>query len=87
MKEYIVLFIGILFDMIYLAIIIRIVLSWFRSSGMARFKFFLKDITDPILVPFQKIIPRLGMIDISPIVAIIVVDLVKNLLIRLIISI
>jgi YggT family protein len=87
MKEYIVLFIGILFDMIYLAIIIRIVLSWFRTNGMGRFKYFLKDITDPILVPFQKVIPRLGMIDISPIIAIIVVDLIRNLLISLILSI
>ncbi|MBD3328387.1 YggT family protein [Candidatus Peregrinibacteria bacterium] len=87
MKDFIILFIGILFDMIYLAIIIRIVLSWFRSSGMARFKYFLKDITDPVLVPFQRVIPRLGMIDISPIIAIIVIDLVKNLLISLILGI
>ena len=54
------------------ALIIYILLSWFpnaRESGIGQF---LGRICDPYLEPFRKIIPPLGMIDISPIVAILV---------------
>ncbi|MEH7122939.1 MULTISPECIES: YggT family protein [unclassified Bacillus (in: firmicutes)] len=54
------------------ALIIYILLSWFpnaRESGIGQF---LGRICEPYLEPFRKIIPPLGMIDISPIVAILV---------------
>jgi len=54
------------------ALIIYILLSWFpnaRESGIGQF---LARICEPYLEPFRKIIPPLGMIDISPIVAILV---------------
>lgn len=52
------------------AIIGYILLSWFpgaRESGIGQF---LAKICEPYLEPFRKVIPPLGMIDISPIVAI-----------------
>ncbi|WP_408607182.1 YggT family protein [Lottiidibacillus patelloidae] len=52
------------------ALIGYILMSWFpnaRESGIGRF---LSTICEPYLEPFRRIIPPLGMIDISPIVAI-----------------
>jgi len=52
-----------------LLIIMRIVFSWGRVSYTNRIMRFLVDTTEPLLGPLRRIIPPLGWIDISPIVA------------------
>ncbi len=52
------------------ALIVYILLSWFPGAKESGFGQFLAKICEPYLEPFRKIIPPLGMIDISPIVAI-----------------
>ncbi|WP_442599425.1 YggT family protein [Neobacillus sp. D3-1R] len=54
------------------ALIIYILLSWFPNARESSFGQFLARICEPYLEPFRRIIPPLGMIDISPIVAILV---------------
>jgi YggT family protein len=56
----------------YYALIIYILLSWFPNARTSRIGQFFARICEPYLEPFRKIIPPLGMIDISPIVAIFV---------------
>ena len=38
---------------------------------------FLHDITEPILAPIRQFMPRLGMLDLSPMVAIILLNLIR----------
>lgn len=52
-----------------LFIIIRIVFSWGMVSYSNRIMRFLIDVTEPLLGPLRRVIPPLGWIDISPIVA------------------
>ena len=52
-----------------LLIFIRIIFSWGMVSYANPIMRFLVNATDPLLVPLRRIIPPLGMIDISPIVA------------------
>ncbi len=52
------------------AIIVYILMSWFPGARESSFGRILGKIVEPYLEPFRKIIPPLGMIDISPIVAI-----------------
>ena len=52
-----------------LLIIIRIVFSWGMVSYTNRIMRFLVDATEPLLGPLRRMIPPLGWIDISPIVA------------------
>ncbi|ALC80983.1 MULTISPECIES: YggT family protein [Bacillus] len=54
------------------AIIIYILLSWFPNARESSFGRILGSICEPYLEPFRKIIPPIAMIDISPIVAILV---------------
>lgn len=54
------------------ALIIFILLSWFPNARESAIGQFLARICEPYLEPFRKIIPPIGMIDISPIVAILV---------------
>jgi YggT family protein len=55
-----------------LLIIIRIVFSWGRVSYTNRIMRFLVDVTEPLLGPLRRMIPPLGWIDISPIVAFVI---------------
>lgn len=61
-----------LIDFYVLLIFIRIIFSWAMVSYSNRVMRFLVDATEPLLGPLRGIIPRLGMFDISPIVAFII---------------
>jgi YggT family protein len=69
------------FTAIQIAILGRILLSWVslpqgnKSNSIAKF---LIEITDPILQPIKRIIPPLGMFDFSPMIAIILLNLIKR---------
>nr|WP_285839907.1 YggT family protein [Alkalihalophilus marmarensis] len=52
-----------------------ILMSWFPNARESSFGQFLGSIVEPYLEPFRRFIPPLGMIDLSPIVAIIVLRL------------
>ncbi|SFE40622.1 YggT family protein [Alteribacillus iranensis] len=52
-------------------IIAYILMSWFPNARESSFGQMLGSLVEPYLEPFRRIIPPLGMIDISPIVAII----------------
>lgn len=56
------------------ALIIYIFMSWIPSTRETAIGQFLARICEPYLEPFRKIIPPIGMIDISPIVAILVLN-------------
>jgi YggT family protein len=62
------------------AIIVRILFTWFSmgNSGGPIVRL-LDDITEPILAPFRRVIPPLGMLDISPIIAILLIQFVTGL--------
>src|SRR6185295_15260404 len=58
-----------------LLITIRIIFSWGMLSYRNRVMRFLVDVTEPLLGPLRRRIPPLGWLDISPIVAILILTL------------
>ncbi len=50
-------------------IFLRIILSWFQISRYSMAVRLLDDITEPILSPLRRIVPRMGMFDITPLIA------------------
>lgn len=52
-----------------IALIVRVVLSWIRVSPYSRWVRWAFVLTEPILGPLRRVIPPIGMIDITPIVA------------------
>ncbi len=56
------------------ALIAYILMSWFPNARESSIGQFLARICEPYLEPFRRFIPPLGMIDISPIVAILVLN-------------
>lgn len=74
------------FNIVFFLILARILLSFlpqFRSNQIAEL---IYGVTEPILAPFQRLIPPIGMIDISPMVAIIVLGIAQQVLLFLISS-
>ena len=73
-----------IFILFYVAIIARIILSFILPmvgarphplvAGIARLVY---QITEPILAPIRRILPTFGMFDFSPMVAIIVLQILK----------
>ncbi|WP_018921327.1 YggT family protein [Salsuginibacillus kocurii] len=59
------------------AVIIYIFMSWFPGSRESQFGQMLGSIVEPFIEPFRKVIPPLGMIDISPIVALIALNFAR----------
>ncbi|MFF2752406.1 YggT family protein [Psychrobacillus sp. NPDC058041] len=66
------------------ALFIYIFMSWVPSIQQSSFGRVLGRICEPYLEPFRKIIPPIGMIDISPIVAIFVLNIALRGIISLI---
>lgn len=60
-----------------LLIFMRIVFSWGASSTNRLMRFLIK-VTEPVLGPFRRIIPPLGMFDISPIVVLLLLSLFQT---------
>lgn len=73
---------SILFKIIYLIIIVVVLLSWIPIFNTKKEPLLtMIKIYNTIMAPFKAIIPPIGMIDISPIVAIIFIQIAEYLLI------
>ena len=73
--------VGTLFYFYYLLIIIRIFLSWIPSIDWQTQPFFwIRSVKDPFLNIFRGIIPPIGMLDISPIIAIILLQILNGVI-------
>ena len=70
--------IGFAFQLMAFAIIARSLSTWFPSARNNPFVQLLYQITDPILVPLSRVIPRAGMFDFSPMVAVLVLFLISD---------
>lgn len=60
-----------------LLIVIRIVFSWGNVSYSNRLMRFLVNATDPLLVPLRRIVPPLGVFDLSTLVALLLLWMLK----------
>jgi YggT family protein len=60
-----------------LLIFMRIVFAWGASSVNRMLRFLIR-VTEPVLGPFRRIIPPLGMFDISPIVVLLLIRLFQE---------
>ena len=79
---------GILSTFIYfysILIVLRIFMSWLPNIDWdAQPMKFIRIVTDAYLDIFRKVIPPLGGIDFSPIVALIVLSLIQDILLKIV---
>ena len=81
--ETIIRFVNVAFEVYYFLIMARIILSWLPVNFYNPIIRFIYEVTEPYLALFRRIIPPLGMFDLSPIVAFFVLGLLHRLVISL----
>lgn len=64
-------------------IFIRVILSWLGNHESNAITRFFYDATEPILNPIRKALPHTGMLDLSPLIAFLLIDIIKNLLLQM----
>jgi uncharacterized protein YggT (Ycf19 family) len=65
----------------WLVILAYIITSWVRlpySTWMNRIQRFLYDVSEPYIRLFRRILPRMGPLDLSPMVALIVLAVIDR---------
>ncbi len=77
------LLIGWVFAVLQLALIVRVVLSWVPFRPGAWYWRWSYALTEPMLKPLRRFIPTIGMMDITPLVAWILLGLIQGFLARL----
>lgn len=80
MEEIPAKFIDVIAQAFTFAVIARMLMSWVRVDPYHPLVRLLHDFTEPILGPIRNMMPRVGMFDFSPIIAILLVDIVSTLL-------
>ena len=76
-------FVNVFIGVYILVILVYIITSWIRlpySPWLNRIQRFLYDVCDPYLRLFRRIVPPLGPLDLSPMLAVIVLVVVRELL-------
>jgi YggT family protein len=84
---FLITFVELFFRILQFAILVRVLLSWINPNPYHPLVQILYQITDPILVPIRRIIPPFGMLDLSPIVAFIVLDILERVILSILLSV
>jgi YggT family protein len=78
-------FVNIIVQLITLLVIIKVFLSYFMSPYHP-VRLNIDRVVEPMLRPLRQIIPPIGMLDISPIVLIVVLQILGRLIISILTS-
>jgi YggT family protein len=74
-----------LLSLLVLFIFIRFVSSWFVFTKKT-FLGFVRRVTDPILLPVQRLIPPIGMFDISAMIVLLFIGFLQSMVLRIFVT-
>ncbi|RKY42943.1 MAG: YggT family protein [Candidatus Makaraimicrobium thalassicum] len=77
------LLVSLVFNILYFVLVIRIILSWVNADPYNEIVQVIYRITDPILAPFRRLPLQIGAMDFSPIVAFLVLSVLKNFMVNI----
>jgi len=80
MGDFLVFFVTFLSRALFVALLGRAILSWLNiqeSSPFYPISKVVQQITEPILAPIRRVLPRTGMFDFSPLVALFLIYLIE----------
>ena len=78
--------IDIIFRLLTIVVVVDVILSYFLSP-YNNFRIFLDRIVNPMLAPIRRIVPPVQMIDFSPIILLVLLQVVEFILVRILGSI
>lgn len=68
-------------DIYFYALIIMIILSWVAPQANHPGALLVMQLVEPIMAPVRRVIPPLGMLDLSPIVVFIAINLIDGMVV------
>jgi YggT family protein len=71
------------FTILKAAIIVRVISSWLPISPYSRWVSWSYRLSEPMLAPLRRVVPNLGGLDITPILAYILINLIESALFHL----
>jgi YggT family protein len=72
-----------LLDLYSFVVFVSVALSWLRLSPANPVVRITSALTEPVLAPLRRVIPPLGGFDITPVVLLLVIQLVKKLILSI----
>lgn len=69
----------VVFDLYMLILLARVVVSWVSFDPRNRAVRMLYDLTEPVLAPIRSVLPVMGGLDFSPVVALLLISLLRRL--------
>lgn len=73
-------------QIITLLVIVKVILSYFMSPYHP-VREFIDRLVEPLLSPLRRVIPPMGMFDFTPIILIVILQILRTILINLILAI
>jgi len=71
------------FTILKAAIVVRVISSWLPISPYSPWVRWSYRLSEPVLAPLRRIVPNLGGLDITPILAYILLNIIESLLLRM----
>jgi len=80
----IILFVRYLSELLVLLVIVSVILSYFMDPDHP-VRRSIDSVVEPMLAPIRRVVPLIGMLDFSPLILIILIQVLANLIIRFLI--
>jgi YggT family protein len=74
------------FQLLDLALLLRVLFSWIRVDPLSAPVRLVRQITEPILAPLRRYIPPFAGLDITPMIAMILLELLRGLVRSVVVS-
>lgn len=69
------------FGLLRIALVVRVVSTWFRTSPYSRWVRWTYPLTEWMLSPLRRMLPLFGPVDVSPLVAFVLLSLIEGVLV------
>ncbi|QQR54956.1 YggT family protein [Candidatus Peregrinibacteria bacterium] len=69
---------NILIDLLIVLVFLRVIFSWFRTEGAL--VQLLNQCTEPFLAPLRRVLPQMGMLDFSPLILLLLMQIIRSLI-------
>ena len=72
--DFLFTFFTILIRVLQFALIGRVLMSWIDPTAQSQVSRIIHEITDPVILPIRRVIPSVGMFDLSTLIALLLLN-------------
>jgi YggT family protein len=80
-----ILFVSAIFQLLFWLVVISVILSYFMDPYHP-VRRAVDSVVEPMLAPIRRVVPLIGMLDFSPFILLLLLQLLRNLIIRILIA-